>query len=370
MERRIVFTGGGTGGHIYPGIATAKALKSRIENLSVLFMGTKRGLEAQLVPQEGFEISFISAMGLSSHPVKALFAMLSVSLGLLQSLRLMMTFKPHLVVGTGGYVSGPVALAASLAGVPVVIFEQNIIPGKTTRFLSRLARKVCVSFRETGRYLPSEKVVVTGNPVREAILTRSREEGRAALSIAPGRRCILVTGASQGARSINDGILNALASWRDKEWTIIHLTGEKNFEQVKNRAEALVQGAKLDYRCLGFLRNMEEAYAASDLAVCRAGATTLAEITARGIPAILIPYPYSAEAHQEKNAAWLQDNGAGVMIQDAEVNEKLSATVTRLLDDEASLGAMAANCRALGKPDALNDIVNVILEIIGDRLAY
>ncbi|MGV8123249.1 MAG: undecaprenyldiphospho-muramoylpentapeptide beta-N-acetylglucosaminyltransferase [Candidatus Xenobiia bacterium LiM19] len=366
MEKRIVFTGGGTGGHIYPGIATAKALKSRIEDLSVLFMGTKRGLEAQLVPQEGFTISFISAKGLSSNPIKALSAMMSVSLGLLQSLKVMMTFKPHLVVGTGGYVSGPVALAASCAGVPVVIFEQNIIPGKTTRFLSRLARKVCVSFSETERYLPREKVVVTGNPVREVILARSRDEGRAALSIAPERRCILVTGASQGARSINEGIINALPSWKDKKWTVIHLTGEKNFEQVKSRTDAILHGAALDYRCLGFLRNVEDAYAACDLAVCRAGATTLAEITARGIPSLLIPYPYSAEAHQEKNAAWLQDNGASVMIPDAEVSEKLSSTITSLVDDEAALSAMAAHCRALGRPDALNDIVKVILDIIGD----
>jgi len=366
MERRVIFTGGGTGGHIYPGIATAKALKDRVKDISVLFMGTKRGLEAQLVPQEGFEISFISARGLSSHPLKAIAAILSVSLGLVQSLKVMMTFRPSLVVGTGGYVSGPVALAASLCGVPVVIFEQNIIPGKTTRFISRLARKVCVSFSETERYLPAEKVVVTGNPVREIILTRSRSEGRAALSIPPERRCILITGASQGARSINEGIVRALESWRDRDWTVIHLTGEKNYEQVKSSADVLLKGSRLDYRCLGFLRNMEDAYAACDLAVCRAGATTLAEITARGIPSILIPYPYSAEGHQEKNAAWFQQKGAGVMILDSEVNEKLAVTIAELIDDEAALAGMAEKCRALGRPDALNEIVNVILEVIGE----
>jgi len=362
MEKRIVFTGGGTGGHIYPGIATARALKNSVKDLSVLFMGTRRGLEAQLVPQEGFEISFISARGLSSHPIRAIAALMSVSLGLMQSLKVMMTFKPHLVVGTGGYVSGPVAIAAYFAGVPVIIFEQNIIPGKTTRFISRLAQKVCVSFNETERFLPRGKVVVTGNPVREVILTRSRDEGRAVLSIAPERLCILITGASQGARSINEGIINALPSWKDKKWTIIHLTGEKNFEQVKSRTDAIIQGEVVDYRCLGFLRNMEDAYAACDLAVCRAGATTLAEITARGIPSVLIPYPYSAEAHQEKNAAWLQQNGASVMIPDAEVGERLSAVITTLADDEAALGAMAEKCRALGRPDALKDIVKVILE--------
>lgn len=362
----VIVTGGGTGGHIYPALAIARALRERYENISPVFLGTRRGLEATLIPKEGFPINFIGAQGLSSHPLKAAQALCVTGIGVLQSLLILARYKPILMIGTGGYVSAPVIVAGSLMKIPSVVLEQNIIPGKTTRFLSRLARHVCVSFAESGKFLPAEKVRVTGNPIRPEIVARTREEGRAHLQIPSDVTCILVTGASQGARSINDGIIHSLPRWKDRNWAILHVTGEKNVSQVSDSAMALLKDSKLSYRALGFIRNIEDAYAASDLVICRAGATTLAEITARGLASVIIPYPYSAEGHQEKNARWLERHGGGRVILDAEIEEKLADTVDSLLKDRDALHLMADNCRSLGKSHALEEIMQVLSTFVSN----
>ncbi|MDQ7822690.1 MAG: undecaprenyldiphospho-muramoylpentapeptide beta-N-acetylglucosaminyltransferase [Candidatus Eremiobacteraeota bacterium] len=357
---KVIVTGGGTGGHLFPALAVAKALKKRHEGLSVLFLGTRHGLEATRVPQEGLPLEYILSRGLSSNPFKAGAALAITSLGFLQSIEVLLREKPRLVVGTGGYVSAPVVMAAHICRVPAVLLEQNTIPGKTNRFLARFARKVCTSFQGTERYLPPGKAHLTGNPVREEILEVSREEGRRRLEIPPGRPCILVTGASQGAKSINEGILKALEGWKGQEWSIIHLTGERNYEEVSSRAAELLRGAKLFYRAMGFLGAIHDAYAACDLVVCRAGATTIAEVTARGIPALIIPYPYAAEDHQVKNARWLEEQGAAFMIADDKVKEELSPLLGKLMRDPEALRSMAERSKALGKPEALDEILKVL----------
>jgi len=291
----------------------------------------------------------------------------SLGVGYVQSLVKILKFRPSLVVGTGGYVSAPVACAAHTLKIPLVLLEQNTIPGKTTKFLSKVARNVCVSFEETTRYLPASKVVVTGNPVREEILSTSREEGRARLGIPPGWPCILVTGASQGARSINEALISTVERFRDREWVIIHITGEKNYQEVKARGEAALSGGALQYQVKGFISNIADAYAACDLAICRAGATTIAELTARGIPSIIIPYPYSAEGHQEKNARWLELKGASVVIKDADAARKLPELAGALMDEPARLGDMAAHAAALGKPHAISDILKVLEKYLSNE---
>lgn len=363
---RIIITGGGTGGHIYPALAVARELKKR--DFEILFIGTSSGLEAKLVPENGFDIRFINAKGLSSNPLKALKSLIAMSAGFIQSAAMINYYKPSLVVGTGGYVSAPVLLAAELFGVPGVILEQNIIPGKTTRLMSVMARKVLVSFDETTKYLPVKKVIVTGNPVREEIISKSRTEGRKTFQIPEKRLCVLVTGASQGAKSINEGIINTVTKFKDKDWTILHLTGEKNYQDIKNRTDLILKDAKLDYRCFGFMQNIADAYAACDLAICRAGATTIAEITARGIPSVIIPYPYSAESHQEKNASWLQDKGACRVIADRDVINSLQSVIEEMLQDCEGLKRMSENSRMLGKTMALDNILKVLENCLSNGL--
>ena len=358
---RVVLAGGGTGGHLYPGLAVAERLRDL--GAEVLFVGTRKGLGARVVPERGFRIRFVRARGFAGGIPGRIRAILEVGIGFLQSLFLLARERPHLVVGTGGYVCAPVVLAAALRGTPSVLMEQNALPGKATRFLARLARRVCVSFPGVHPGLPADRVVVTGNPVRDEIVTRERQEARRALGIPEGRTCVLVTGASQGAASLNRAVLRALPAWRARTWTVLHLTGPAHLEEVQVRSGA--EAGSLDYRPLGYLEDMAGAYAAADVVVCRAGATTLAEVTARGLPAVLVPYPHAAERHQDQNAAVLVDHGAAVLLDDAVVERDLGALLESLLEAPERLEAMARASRGLGQVEAASRVVRVVLEETG-----
>lgn len=361
--KRVLLAGGGTGGHLYPGLAVADRLTR--EGVECLFIGTRKGLESRVVPERGYPIRFIQARGLSLRPVALVKALASLSWGTFQSLRILASFRPQLVVGTGGYVSAPVVLAAALRGLPSVVLEQNAVPGKTTRLLGRLARRVCVSFEASADHLPSARVVVTGNPVAPEVLNADRAQARLSLSIPEGQPCLLVTGASQGARSLNEAVLKALPGWRERPWTIIHLTGPSHFEAVREQSQHVLSGSRLDYRPEGYRGEMAVAYAAADLVVGRAGATTIAEITARGLPSVLVPYPHAAEGHQEKNAEALVSRGGAVVVKDQEVGERLEALVVSLLDSPEKLAAMGAASARVGRPDALERIIEICREVTG-----
>lgn len=365
---KIIIAGGGTGGHLYPALAIARALREKYPESDLLFLGTRKGLEARVVPQNGFQIRFIRARGLSRNPLRALAAIVEMGLGCVQSFVILLREKPVLVLGSGGYASAPVVSSGDLLGIPSLVLEQNVIPGKTTRFLARFARKVCVTFPETRNFLPPGKTVVAGNPVRKEIASATREEGRARFQIPPDGKCILVTGASQGAKSINEGILKALPTWKSMPWHLIHLTGRDHVEEVQKNAKNLLEGAEIHYLCIGYLDEIALAYAAADLVICRAGATTLAEVTVRGLPAVVVPYPFAAEAHQERNARWLESQGAAVMIRDEDLGRDLSGTVLRLMGDEETLSRMRENSRKLGKADALEGILRIIEELIAEQV--
>lgn len=354
---RVVLAGGGTGGHLYPALAVADRIRE--EGGEAFFVGTRRGLGARVVPGRGYGIAFVRARGLGGGLKGLLLAAFDGALGLVQSLAVLARKRPDLVIGTGGYVCAPVVLAARLLGIPSVLMEQNAIAGKATKFLSRFARRVCLSFPGSEGGLPADRVEVTGNPIRREIVERDRAVARQRLGIAEGQACVLVTGASQGAASLNRAVLRALPGWRDRNWVVLHLTGPNHLEEVQVRSGPLVEGGRLSYRPLGYLEDIAEAYAASDLVVCRAGATTLAEITARGLPSVLVPYPFAAERHQDHNARVLVERGAAQVLEDGAVEEALGGLVEELLRHPGDLRRMAEASAALGRPDAAQRVVEV-----------
>ncbi|MCD6310432.1 MAG: UDP-N-acetylglucosamine--N-acetylmuramyl-(pentapeptide) pyrophosphoryl-undecaprenol N-acetylglucosamine transferase, partial [Candidatus Eremiobacteraeota bacterium] len=291
---------------------------------------------------------------------------LYTAMGIIPALVKISRSRPDLIIGLGGYVSVPAVIAGRILGIPVLLMEQNRVPGRATRFLAGMAKTIVVSFPDSEKYLAGKNVVYTGNPVRKKIISASREESRRKLGIGKSTFCLLITGASQGARSINRSILLALERWKDKPWIIIHLTGKKEYEQVKSEAEDILRSPhRIDYRPKAYMENIHEAYAAADLVLARAGATTLAEITARGLPAILVPYPYATGAHQEENARLLESAGGGVVLRDDELIASLPETVEKIASDPERLDKMKQNSMKIGKPDALQLVMAEINRLLG-----
>ncbi len=377
---RVVIAGGGTGGHIYPGLSVAQQLRQRGDE--VIFVGTRRGLESDLVPRAGFPLELLDLQGLPRRLSRAaLHSGWLAARALGQTWRFLSRVRPHVVLGTGGYAAGPVVLAAALRRIPTVIHEQNAVPGLTNRLLARVVDRVALGYEEAGRWLaPRHKLVVTGNPIRPEILEVQRTEGAARLGLDPARFTILILGGSQGARRLWTAALEAqpqLSAERDLQ--VVVVTGKGAYDEVAAQLKAKggrpLQGigrGQVDpmaalglqlgaMRVLPYLYDMPAALAAADLVVGRAGAISLAEITARGLPAILVPYPYAAGNHQALNARVLEEVGAAVVIPDQELTgDRLLAVLRPLLHDRSRLAAMAAASRRLGKPDATKRLVAVL----------
>lgn len=373
---RVLLTGGGTGGHIYPALAIASELRRRVPDCELLYAGTREGLESRIVPRAGLPFVTVSARGLVRKGPRELVAgLLALARGLWQADRLVARFRPDVVVGTGGYVAAPVALAAARRGVPVLIQEQNAYPGATNRLLARWAAAVCIPFEEGRRFFPPRaRIYVTGNPVRPEVLRADREEARRRLGIPPPARVVLVTGGSRGAERINGAALELAAAVAERPDTVLlWACGERYHPQVRARLAARLRaagpragGEKDRVRLFPYLDDMAAAYAAADLYVGRAGATTLAEVTARGLPAVLVPSPNVAHQEQDHNARVLERAGAARVIPDAELTgRRLVETVLALLADGDALRRMAAASRGLGRPGALADIVDRVLELAG-----
>jgi len=349
---KVLIAGGGTGGHVFPGIAVAEELRTHHPNVEVVFVGGRRGLEAQAVPEAGFRLRMLATAGFARRqwwrwPWAAL-----VNLwGLLQAIGLVLTLRPRAVLGTGGYVSGPVSLAAKLFGVPLLLQEQNSIPGLTNRWLSRIADEVHLSFIEARSWFPRrDHLRITGNPVRAHILSGEREQALREFRLDRDRPTLFVFGGSLGAKRINAAAIDALRRLKGRvDVQCILQTGRDDHESVKQTAIA----EQLPVTVLPFVKKMHLAYAAADLVVCRAGAMTLAEIAVCGRPSILVPYPYAAHDHQRVNAANLADRGAAVVIEDADLTgERLAKEIAHLLADRQALSRMSANARLFARPDA------------------
>lgn len=356
---KLLVAGGGTGGHLFPGIAVAEEFLSRSPDNEVLFVGTERGVEARILPKSGYRVEFVSAAGVRG---KSLFGQLKGLAGLLygysQSRKILREFKPDLVLGVGGYASAPVILASRGLLIPRFVHEQNAIPGMTNKLLSRIAEQAFISLEESRRFFPKDTTLLTGNPLRKQIL----EE----VATAPDVRetdgiHLLVFGGSLGAHSINMTLAAAaplLKSFGPK-LTVTHQTGEKDFAEVS----AAYRKAGVEARVVPFIDNMAAEYRAADLIICRAGATTIAEVTACGKPCIFIPFPHAVDDHQRKNAEALLKTAAGFMILERELTaESLVSQISEILENPELLQQTAENARQMGRLDAAKIIVDEMLK--------
>ena len=357
---RLLIAAGGTGGHVYPGIAIAEEWVRQHRDSTVTFVGTTRGVEAKAVPAAGFQFRAIDVRGFPRRlGIGMVTSVFSFVRSFFQVAGIIKEIKPHVVIATGGYVSGPVGLWARLLAIPLVLQEQNSVPGATNRWLSLLANQVHISFIESRSYFRRRNnLKVSGNPIRRSLLRQDRQSAFESLGLDPTRRTLLVFGGSRGAASINRAVAGALPLLSDvSNLQVLWQTGSDEVDSLRDLA------ARMSYpvRVHAYLDQMDKAYAVADLAVCRAGAMTIAELTACGVPAILIPYPHAARDHQTQNARGLVDRGAAEMILDRELEPAdLTVHVKALFRDEARLRRMARNARAFSRTNAAERIVQAI----------
>ncbi len=354
---RLIVAGGGTGGHLFPGIAVATAMRQREPETKVLFIGTSRLLDQQALAGLGFELAALECGGVKGLGLGARFRSLALMPGAVRTAAAMLRrFKPELVLGVGGYVTGPVLLAARFLGVPIAIHEQNSVPGMANRLAGKLADRVFVSLPCTPPF-PAAKTVQTGNPVRREILAAAAQERlRADLPT------VLVLGGSQGARRVNQLMMEAVAllAQQGTPLRVIHQTGTADQEQVTACYRALGVEAEVS----AFIRDMASVYARADLVVSRAGATTLAELAVMGLPALLVPYPYAADDHQATNGEYyVKGRGCRMLRESGLTGEILARSVSEYLHNPEELHTMAANMKTMAMPDAANRIVDECLRL-------
>ena len=361
----ILFAGGGTGGHLFPALAIADEIRKLRPVAEIAFVGTRDKIEARVVPNRGyaFHTIWISGFTRSFRPGNILFPV-KVMVALVQSLFLIRKLKPEVVVGTGGYVCGPVLWVASLLGVPIVVQEQNSYPGFTTRLLAPRADEVHISFESSRSYLKRrDNVKLSGNPTQEMLGKISRVEGARFFGLDPTRNTVLVFGGSLGAGSINETMMHFYPELVASGVQILWQAGVKDAGRIRKHVEerALNETVKVH----AFIDQMAYAYAACDLAVCRAGATTVAELAQAGVPSILVPYPHAAADHQTKNAGAMVQGGAAAMIRDQDLHDKLLPVLQNLLNDSGERKRMSDSARRLSKPDAARTIAQAVLNLTG-----
>ncbi len=359
---RVLIAGGGTGGHLFPGIAIAEEVSTRHPDNDVVFVGTNRGLEARVVPQSGFVFEAITSRGLKGMgALRLVLGLLTLPLSFFEAWRLLRRYRPDVVVGVGGYSSGPVVLSAWLTGLPTAIQEQNALPGFTNKVLGRFVRAVFLSFESTVAFFPEKRCHVLGNPIRKALMenylrSRTAHDGFN----------VLVFGGSLGAKGLNQRVLDALDHLADLKGRlrIVHQTGKGDLEAVKQGYAA--RGFQADVR--EFIEDMSGAYAQADLVVCRAGATTIAELTCCKKASILVPFPFATDDHQAVNAEALVEKGAAVMFREAELTgEKLARALRELAADPKRLEKMEKAAGLLGHPEASREITEVLVELMTAR---
>ena len=370
---KIIMSGGGTGGHIYPALTLLRTIQSKIPEAEFLYVGTEHGLEADIIPKENIPFRALDlAGGFERHFTlenfkRAANAILSIK----KAGAIVKEFNPDVVVGTGGYVCGPILLAAALDHIPTLIQEQNVVAGITNKILSKFVTKIAVGSERALRKFPADKTVYTGNPIRKAVLEGTRAEGLKAYNFVDDKPVVLISGGSRGARSINRAMIEVLAhAAKEDSIQYLHVTGRGEYDDVMNRLkDAGVDLNSLDHiRVEPYLYDMPRAMAMADLAIFRAGATGLAELTARGVPSILIPYPFAAENHQEFNAKELVDAGAARMILNKDLtSEGLERLIGELIADRELLKSMSEASKRLGRPQAAETIADMIIALSKER---
>lgn len=361
---KIIVSGGGTGGHVYPALALIRTIKKKHPDTTFLYIGTEKGLEANIIRRENIPFESVEITGfkrsLSFENIKTLVRFFK---GVQRSKKIIKEFKPDAVIGTGGYVSAPVVYAAAKKHIPAVIHEQNSVPGLTNKFLSRYVKKVAICFDSAKEYFPASKVVYTGNPRASEVVGKVGSGELAKLGLEENVPTALITGGSRGARPINEAVIKSLTQLARKPYQILYITGEVHFEDVKK--EVALIGDSPNVAIVPFIHNMEEVLAATDVVVGRAGATSLAEITALGLPSILIPSPYVTNNHQEKNVAVLTSAGAAIMLPEKELSsQKLVSALDEILLDDKKRKNMGEASKKLGMPDASDRLYEVLLNMI------
>jgi UDP-N-acetylglucosamine--N-acetylmuramyl-(pentapeptide) pyrophosphoryl-undecaprenol N-acetylglucosamine transferase len=359
MPFRCLIAGGGTGGHLFPGIAIARELEKRFEEKEILFVVGHRRMESGLLARYGYRVTSIDVEGLKGREWKKGFSvMVKLPKSIFQSASIIKKFSPSLVLGVGGYSAGPVCLTARFMGIPTAIHEQNSYPGLTNRLLSRCVDRIFISFEESRAHFKVNSVFLTGNPVRDELFSHARME--------PGGRktfTILVVGGSQGAIAINKSFAETLEylNAKGRNPAVIHQTGEADYERVVK--DYRDRGLRADL--LPFIQDMAAAYNRADLVVSRAGATTIFELAALGKPSILIPYPYASNQHQVINASTLAGAGGAEMILQSDLNaETLAQVLIKYMDDPSALKKMSTHTKEMAHPNAAKVIVDHLLEMI------
>jgi len=357
---KFILSGGGTGGHIYPAIAIANELKLQFPDAEFLFVGARDKMEMQKVPQAGYEIKGLWIAGLQRKlTLQNMMFPLKLASSLLESRRIIKKFKPNVVIGTGGFASGPLLQAAGSAGIPTVVQEQNSFPGITNKLLSKKANKICVAYQNLERFFPKEKIVLTGNPVRQDLIDidSKRIEAIAFYGLDPNKKTLLVLGGSLGARRINQLIEKELQNFLSQDVQVIWQCGKLYFEDYKKYNQPNV-------KVVDFIERMDFVYAASDVIISRAGASSVSELCIVGKPVIFIPSPNVAEDHQTKNAQAIVDAKGAILLKESELESQFSIVFEALLKDEGKQKQLSDNIKKLAMPNATKVIVEEIKKLL------
>lgn len=364
---KVMLSGGGTGGHIYPAISIANRIKDEYPDVEILFVGTEKGIESEIVPKNGFELKTVTVQGFNRkidlENIKRVFRLFK---GMEQARRVIKKFKPDVVIGTGGYVSGPVLFNASMKKIPTIVHEQNSFPGVTNKILAKTVTKVLTSFEDSHKRFPEstrDKLVFTGNPVRKEILIARKDNARKNLGISEDKKMVLCYGGSGGSRKINNAMKLLIMNMVNEDVAFVFATGTKFYDEFIEEIGNM--NLKPYQKVVPYLEDMANALAASDLVIGSAGAISLAEITALGKPSVIIPKAYTAENHQEYNAKSIEKQGGGVCILEKELTpEKLNTTVFKLLGDREALIDMSRASKDIGKPEAIDLIFDEVMKIV------
>ncbi|GHE23510.1 undecaprenyldiphospho-muramoylpentapeptide beta-N-acetylglucosaminyltransferase [Sphingobacterium griseoflavum] len=364
MANKVIISGGGTGGHIFPAIAIANALRRLQPDIDLLFVGANGRMEMDRVPAAGYEIVGLDIQGIDRKSlwknVGLPFKMLS---SLLKARRLIKAFEADVAVGVGGYASGPLLMMANALGLPTLIQEQNSYAGVTNKRLGKKAKKICVAYEGMDKFFPAEKILLTGNPIRRSSIQIEgrKTEGLASFGLQKGKKTVLVTGGSLGAKTLNDCVLGGLEQFVDQDMQVIWQCGSYYYEALKN---TLIDRLPVSVVLLPFLQRMDYAYAAADIVVSRAGAGTISELCAVGKPVILVPSPNVAEDHQTKNAKALVSKGAALLVSDVSARTNLVDTILSLATDESKCFELSEQISKLAMLDADELIANEVLKLI------
>ena len=358
---KVILSGGGTGGHIFPALSIAHALKIKYPESDFLFVGAKGKMEMEKVPNAGFKIIGLWISGIQRKQLfRNILFPLKLIVSLLKSVVIVLKFKPHVVIGTGGFASGPLLYVASIFGTPTLIQEQNSFPGITNKLLAKKAHKICVAYDNLETFFPKEKIVITGNPVRQDLLDlkEKQEEAHSTFNLSPTKKIVLVLGGSLGARRINQLVETQLQYFKNNNIQVLWQCGKLYFDEYRHYDDTT------DVQVMSFIKRMDLAYAASDIIISRAGASSVSELCIVGKPVIFIPSPNVAEDHQTKNAQAISSQNAALLIAEKNLEDEFETQFSELINNEGLQKSFATNIKKLAKKSATNDIVHEIEKLI------